>query len=277
MTDIQNTQNTQNIQDTQNSGIKRRTIKSFVLREGRITDAQKRILGELDQDASAYFIQNELANLKDSNLKDSNLPDSNITDSNPIKPNPAKPKLWDLDKLFNRNNLKRTLEIGFGNGASLAQMAQNDPERDFLGLEVHRAGVGHLLLDLHDKNLSNVRASSTDAIEVLKHKLADQSFDCVQIFFPDPWHKKRHNKRRLIQTDFLELLYPILQKGGILHCATDWQPYALHIMQILNESSLFENIHPDYAPRPISRPLTKFEARGLRLGHGVWDIMFKKV
>lgn len=219
-----------------------RTIKSFVRREGRMTEGQKRILAE-----SPYCID------------------------------PEQEVPWDLNALFGRENTQRTLEIGFGNGDSLAEMAAASPLRDFLGVEVHRPGVGHLLLAVENKQLTNIRASDLDAMILIKEKLPKAGFDCLQIFFPDPWHKKRHNKRRLIQTEFLAQIYPILQVGGILHCATDWEPYAIHILEVLKASPLFENIYTDYAPRPEHRPLTKFERRGQRLGHGVWDIMFRKI
>lgn len=219
-----------------------REIRSFVKREGRLTPGQERILSE-----SPYLIRPEMM-------------------VNGL----------DLDELFGRENQHRTLEIGFGNGESLATMAEAAPERDFLGVEVHRPGVGHLLLEIEKRGLTNLYVANEDAVELLKHKFKDESFDGVQIFFADPWHKKKHHKRRLVQTEFLTLLAQKMTQGGLLHLATDWQHYAEQMMEVLSEHPEFENCYEDYAPRPDFRPKTKFEARGERLGHGVWDIMFKR-
>lgn len=219
-----------------------REVRSFVKREGRLTAGQERVL-----ENSTYLVQPEMIE-----------------------------KGLDLDELFGRSNTERTLEIGFGNGESLATMAEASPERDFLGVEVHRPGVGHLLLEVEKRGLTNLYASNDDAVELLKHKIADNSFDRVQIFFADPWHKKKHHKRRLVQTEFITLLATKMTKGGILHLATDWQHYAEQMMEVLTEHPDFENCYDEYAPRPDFRPKTKFEARGERLGHGVWDIMFKR-
>ena len=168
-----------------------------------------------------------------------------------------------------------TLEIGFGNGESLATMAENNPDRNFIGIEVHRPGVGHLLRIILEKKLSNIRLFDTDAIEVLQQAIPEHSLDCVQLFFPDPWHKKRHHKRRIVQTEFLNLIHSTLKTGGRFHAATDWENYAEHMMSTLNAHPAFTNsTEPNYAERPEHRPLTKFENRGLRLGHGVWDMIF---
>ncbi|PHS72773.1 MAG: tRNA (guanosine(46)-N7)-methyltransferase TrmB [Cycloclasticus sp.] len=171
-----------------------------------------------------------------------------------------------------------TLEIGFGNGESLAEMASSSPERNFIGIEVHRPGVGHLLRLVLEKELDNVRVFDTDAIDVLLHAIPESSLDCVQLFFPDPWHKKRHHKRRLVQASFLDLIHSKLKTGGAFHAATDWENYAEHIMGTLNTHQGFINTNDSgYAERPDHRPLTKFENRGLRLGHGVWDLIFRSV
>jgi len=170
------------------------------------------------------------------------------------------------------------LEIGFGNGESLAQMAAAAPEKDFLGIEVHRPGVGHLLLRVEELGLSNVRVYCADAVEILRNRIAENSLDSVQVFFPDPWHKKRHHKRRLINTEFVALLADRLKPEGILHCATDWEHYAAQMLEVLEECPSLRNRagQGNYDERPAHRPLTKFELRGQRLGHGVWDLLFVK-
>ena len=219
-----------------------REIRSFVKREGRLTPGQDRILADSPYLVRSAMLENGL----------------------------------DLDQLFGRKNTQRTLEIGFGNGESLATMAEAELDRDFLGVEVHRPGVGHLLLEVEKRNLTNLFAANEDAVELLKHKIKDESFDRVQIFFADPWHKKKHHKRRLVQNEFVTMLAKKMVKDGVLHLATDWQHYAEQMMEVLSEHPDFENCYEEYAPRPDFRPKTKFEARGERLGHGVWDIMFKR-
>ncbi|MGQ3890490.1 tRNA (guanosine(46)-N7)-methyltransferase TrmB [Legionella sp. CNM-4043-24] len=221
----------------------RRIIKSFVLRTGRVSNRQQHAL--------------------DNWLQDYSLP----CDKSP----------WDFSALFGRE-APVIVEIGFGMGASLFAMAQAHPETDFIGIEVHLAGVGSLAADVHDHDLHNIRLVSQDAVEVFQQQIATASLDGIQIFFPDPWHKKRHNKRRLIQTDFVRLLSDRLKPGGFLHCATDWEDYAEHMMSVLSAEPTLCNTQPtgQFAPRPDSRPLTKFEQRGQRLGHGVWDLIFKK-
>lgn len=183
---------------------------------------------------------------------------------------------FDLDKAFARHG-KTVVEIGFGMGKSLVEQAKANPDCNYLGIEVHTPGVGTLLADCAELNLSNVRIIQHDAVEVLKFMLDDKSIDLFQIFFPDPWHKKRHHKRRLIQAPFVELLISKLKAGGIIHCATDWQGYAEQMMQVLTENQHLTNcVGPEqYSERPESRPLTKFEQRGHRLGHGVWDLLFQ--
>ena len=169
------------------------------------------------------------------------------------------------------------LEIGFGMGASLVEMAEAAPQKDFIGIEVHRPGVGRLLHLMEAQGVENIRAYCDDAVEVLKQCIPDASLSCVQIFFPDPWHKKRHNKRRLIQPEFVQLLRQKLQVGGVIHLATDWQDYAEQMLEVMSAAEGFRNqVETGYAPRPESRPLTKFEMRGERLGHGVWDLLFEK-
>ena len=170
------------------------------------------------------------------------------------------------------------LEIGFGMGASLVTMAAAAPENDFIGIEVHTPGVGRLLHDMAEQGLQNIRVYRHDAVEVLRDCIADASLDTVQIFFPDPWHKKRHHKRRLIQPPFVELLAARIKPGGLLHLATDWENYAQQMMEVLSASTAFNNTcgEGEYSPRPESRPLTKFEQRGERLGHGVWDLLFTR-
>lgn len=217
-----------------------RRIRSFVKREGRLTPGQEVAIT-------------------------AGWPAYGLDPTKPINPN----------ELF-ANDHPITLEIGFGNGESLAEMAEKHPERNFIGVEVHRPGVGHLLRVILEKELSNVRLFDTDAIDVLQKAIPPQSLDCVQLFFPDPWHKKRHHKRRIVQPEFLDLIHSRLKVGGRFHAATDWENYAEHMLLTLKAHAGFVNAsNSDYAERPDSRPLTKFENRGLRLGHGVWDLLFK--
>ncbi|WP_422389584.1 tRNA (guanosine(46)-N7)-methyltransferase TrmB [Candidatus Regiella endosymbiont of Tuberolachnus salignus] len=169
-----------------------------------------------------------------------------------------------------------TLEIGFGMGASLVAMAANAPQQNFLGIEVHLPGVGACLATATASKLTNLRLICHDALEVLTNMLPDDSLDKLQLFFPDPWHKLRHNKRRIVQPPFVELVKKKLKIEGIFHMATDWQPYAKHMLAVMSAAKGYHNLssHNDYVPRPDSRPITKFESRGQRLGHGVWDLMF---
>ena len=157
-------------------------------------------------------------------------------------------------------------------------MAQSHPENDYLGIEVHRPGVGHLLHLIEQSDTKNIRVMCHDAVEIIKHQIPDHSLDRVQLFFPDPWHKKRHHKRRIVQPDFVKMIALKLTKGGIFHLATDWENYAEHMLQTLCESKQFKNLSSsnDYVPRPKERPITKFEKRGRKLGHGVWDLMFQR-
>ena len=220
-----------------------RPIRSFVRREGRLTKGQQRALTEL---WIKFGIDNDSTSI-------------------------------DLKKVFGRNEPK-VLEIGFGNGASLVQMAAAHAGYDYLGIEVHRPGVGALLLMVEEQDLTNVRVISDDAVEVLKHRIENGSLDRVQLFFPDPWHKKRHHKRRIVQPDFVSLIAQKLKRGGLFHLATDWEDYALHMAEVMNNSAEFTNTASDgdFVKRPEYRPLTKFEQRGKRLGHGVWDLIYQK-
>ncbi|MCW5588570.1 MAG: tRNA (guanosine(46)-N7)-methyltransferase TrmB [Legionellales bacterium] len=218
-----------------------RTVRSFVRRNGRLTPSQ-------DHALTHSFAEYGLT----------------ITD-HPL----------DFTSIFKRQ-APLILEIGFGNGETLASMAQNMPEHDFIGIEVHRPGVGNLIKLIQHHQLTNIRIFCDDAVEVLKQAIADNSLDAIHIFFPDPWHKKRHHKRRLINENFIQLITPKLKIGGTLHLATDWEDYALQMMAVLSRQTTFSNLAGlnQFAPRPASRPLTKFERRGQKLGHGVWDLLF---
>lgn len=220
-----------------------RAIRSFVLRQGRLTKGQESALQSLWPQFGIEAADTEL----------------------------------ELAHLFGRT-APITLEIGFGNGESLLQMAQAAPERDFLGIEVHTPGVGHLLKLMGDTGVTNIRVLNTDAVEILKQRIPAQSLDRVQLFFPDPWHKKKHHKRRIVQPEFVDLMSSRLSQGGVFHMATDWQHYAEYMVEVMQTRSDFQNLaeNPPYSPRPATRPLTKFENRGLRLGHGVWDLLYQK-
>lgn len=222
---------------------RRRPIRSFIRREGRLTKAQQRAMEAL-------------------------------WDRYGVIPQAG---LLDLDALFGRR-APRVLEIGFGNGESLVAMAQAHPATDYLGIEVHRPGVGHLLLRLEALGLTNLRVICMDAVEVLERYLPDASLDCIQVFFPDPWPKRRHRKRRLIQPDFVALLARKLKPGGRLQAATDWEDYALQMLKMLeaNEALINSAQGGGFAPRPDERPLTKFERRGQHLKHGIWDLVFQR-
>lgn len=181
----------------------------------------------------------------------------------------------DLNSLFKKIQ-PITLEIGFGNGDSLLEMAINAPDQNFLGIEVYEAGIGRLINEANKHQLSNLKIIKADAVEVLEHHIKDDSFDTFQLFFPDPWHKKKHHKRRIIQTDFLDFISNKLQDGGTMHMATDWENYAEYMMVTLEKHPHFKNAMGahKYSLRPEHRPITKFERRGERLGHSVWDLIF---
>jgi tRNA (guanine-N7-)-methyltransferase len=220
-----------------------RSIRSFVTRAGRITEAQQRALTELWPKYGVAFT----------------------------------PEPLDTRALFQRE-APRTLEIGFGNGENLVALAGAHPQRDFLGIEVHRPGVGRLLLALEARAVANVRIICHDAVEVLGQQIPPQSLDEILILFPDPWPKKRHHKRRLIQPPFAQLLESRLAHGGVLRVATDWQPYALEILATLDAMAGLQNLAADggFVARPAERPPTRFEQRGERLGHQVWDLAFRR-
>ena len=184
---------------------------------------------------------------------------------------------YDFARVFGRD-APLFVEIGFGNGESLAGMAAANPDKDYIGIEVHTPGVGHLLMLLDQQGLTNVRIYCHDAIEIMEHKIADNRLAGVHLFFPDPWPKKKHHKRRIVRPGFVDLLVRKLSPGGYFHAATDWEHYAQAMLAVLSESSALKNSSPthDYCERPAYRPLTKFEHRGLRLGHGVWDLIFIK-
>jgi len=184
----------------------------------------------------------------------------------------------DFTELFGRE-APVTLEIGFGMGTSLVAMAKANPQQNFLGIEVHSPGVGACLATAHEEGVENLRVMCHDAVEVLQKMVPDNSLSMVQLFFPDPWHKARHNKRRIVQVPFAEFVKSKLQLGGVFHMATDWEPYAEHMLEVMSSIDGYKNQSEtnDYVPRPDSRPVTKFEQRGHRLGHGVWDLMFERV
>ncbi len=217
-------------------------IRSYVLRAGRVGSGQARALAEI---GPRFML-------------------------------PYRPDVLDLDATFGRT-AARFLEIGFGMGEGLAEIAAAHPENDYLGVEVHTPGVGALLKQIGERGLANVRAIQHDAVEVLENMLAPDSLSGVHIFFPDPWHKKRHHKRRLIQPPLVGLLASRIRPGGYLHLATDWQDYAEQMLAVLSAEPQLRNTVADYAPRPDTRPLTKFEQRGIRLGHGVWDLVFRRI
>jgi len=189
---------------------------------------------------------------------------------------PYLPGELDLDATFQRQ-ANKILEIGFGMGGATAEIAQTHPENDYLGIEVHPPGVGALLKQIGERNLTNLRIVQHDAVDVLQYMLADASLDGIHIYFPDPWHKTRHHKRRLIQPGFVSLLTQKLKNGAYLHLATDWENYAEQMLEVLSGETRLINTAAEYASRPEYRPLTKFEQRGLRLGHGVWDLVFRRI
>jgi tRNA (guanine-N7-)-methyltransferase len=224
-----------------NLAVPARPIRSFVLRAGRMGPGQQRALDEL----GPHFVL------------------------------PYRAEPLDLVATFGRD-APTVLEIGFGMGDATAQIAAALPGTDFIGIEVHAPGVGALLKRIGEMGLNNLRLIQHDAVEVLEHMIAPASLAGVHIYFPDPWHKKRHHKRRLIQPGWVRQLSTRLSPGGYLHCATDWQPYAEQMLDVLGAEPSLINSAAGYAPRPAWRPLTKFEQRGLKLGHGVWDLLFTR-
>ena len=224
------------------SELRLRRIRSFVTRAGRVSTGQRRALDEL----SPRF----------------------------VLPFASAPLDWTT--VFGRT-APRVLEIGFGMGATTAEIAARRRDDDFLGIEVHEPGVGALLKLIGEQELGNIRIIQHDAVEVVEQMLPEASLDGIHIYFPDPWHKARHHKRRLIQPPFVATLATRLKPGGYLHLATDWENYAEQMLEVLSAEPMLTNTATGYAPRPDYRPITKFERRGLRLGHGVWDILFKRV
>jgi tRNA (guanine-N7-)-methyltransferase len=224
--------------------ISRRPIKSFVRRSGRLTPGQKRALAEYWPHYGIDF----------------------------------EPSHMDLSAVNSEFEALK-LEIGFGSGEALIAMAQSDPKSCYLGIEVHESGVGRCLNSIHENAIRNVRVIKHDAIEVMQHMLPEQSLDRVLLFFPDPWHKKRHNKRRIINQQFRDLLARLLKPGACLHMATDWRDYAEYMAGEMLSDPRFKNQGSEdgYAERPDYRPVTRFETRGLKLGHKVWDLVFQKL
>ncbi len=232
-------------QPPDNSAPRRDHIRSFVLRQGRVSNAQQR---HFDEGMPRFGIHYAATPL-------------------------------DLNAAFGRsfgNNPPKILEIGCGMGETTAAIAAAHPENDYLGIEVHAPGVGSLLKEIATRELANLRVIRHDAVEVLRDMISPASLAGIHIYFPDPWPKKRQQKRRLIQSPFVALLASRLAPGGYLHCATDWEEYAQQMLDVLRAEPLLTNTAQDFAPRPAWRPQTKFEARGLRLGHGVWDVLFTR-
>jgi tRNA (guanine-N7-)-methyltransferase len=229
---------------TESSPNRHREIKSFVLRQGRLTAAQQNALQNHWQDYGIDFSE----------------------------------QLLDFRSLFENNN-EVILEIGFGNGESLLQQAINQPQYNFVGIEVHGPGVGHLIHEAHTKDIHNIRVIRHDAVEVLEKQIADASVKQLQLFFPDPWHKKRHHKRRIIKPAFIQLVNKKLKAGGCFHMATDWQHYAEHMLEEMDNTGSFRNTSGkgNFSKTRGARCETKFERRGIGLGHGVWDLMYEKL
>ena len=217
-------------------------IRSFVTRAGRLSTAQARAITTLGPDFCLPYIKQPL----------------------------------DIDAAFKRS-APTIFEIGFGMGETSAHIAAQMPEKNFIGVEVHTPGVGSLLKRIGEQQLSNLRIIQHDAVEVLSHIIAPDTLAGAHVFFPDPWHKARHNKRRLLQLPLGSLLASRIAPGGYLHCATDWQDYAEQMLQVLSTEPMLKNTAETYAPRPAYRPVTKFEQRGLKLGHGVWDLVFERI
>jgi len=217
-------------------------IRSFVTRAGRLSTAQARALDELGPQFCIPYTKTQLS----------------------------------FDQAFGRS-APTILEIGFGMGETTAKIAAGMPVKNFIGVEVHTPGVGSLLKQIGEQGLQNLRLIQHDAFEVLTNMIAPASLAGVHVFFPDPWHKARHNKRRLIQAPFVQLLASRIAPGGYLHCATDWEEYAQQMLEVLSAEPALKNTADGFAPRPDYRPVTKFENRGLRLGHGVWDVVFTRI
>ena len=226
------------------SELRKKSVQSYVVRPGRITPSQKRALGNETFDYG-LFLKNGLIN---------------------------------LEKTFN-NTHKTILEIGFGMGSSVAEMASNNPNENYIGIEVHAPGIGNLINLIHDLKLSNIRIYWADAIDVIDECIPDKSIDRFQVFFPDPWHKKKHNKRRLVTENFLAKVSNKLKSGGIFHFVSDWKPYADSVIEISENNDLFVNtaLNGKFTDKPDYRPMTKFEKRGIQLGHSIWEIILQKI
>ncbi len=222
---------------------KDKPIRSYVIRGGRMTDGQKKAFDIAWADYGLSLFDG----------------------------------LLDQQAIFGRT-APLVVEVGFGMGDSLLEMAQSQPENDFIGIEVHPPGVGRLINNASKEGVQNLRVFMADAVDVLEDCFAEGSISRFQLYFPDPWHKKKHNKRRIVQPEFMQLIRRKLMLGGISHMATDWQPYADYMMEVMSASEGFVNQQGEYSfsPRPEYRPLTKFEKRGERLGHGVWDLLFER-
>jgi len=220
-----------------------RAIKSFVLRQGRLTGAQQNALDNHWKDYGIDFSE----------------------------------QLLDYGGLFDNNN-EIVVEIGFGNGKSLLQQAINQPQYNFIGIEVHGPGVGHLIHNANAQGIHNIKVIRHDAIDVLTWQIAENSIYQLQLFFPDPWHKKRHHKRRIIKPAFIEMVQQKLKTGGVFHMATDWQHYARQMLEKMDEAEAFRNVsgNGNYSKTRGGRCETKFERRGIKLGHGVWDLIYEK-
>ena len=218
-------------------------VKSYVKREGRLTKGQEKALADYWPTMGIDYADAPLS----------------------------------LSDVFGRT-APVVVEIGFGMGKSLVEMAAASPDKDFIGIEVHRPGVGACLSDAGDQGVENLRVMEHDAVEVLKNMIPDGSLSRLQLFFPDPWHKKRHHKRRIVQSEFAELVRTKLAIGGCFHMATDWEAYAEHMAEVMNNAPGYTNTaeEGDYVPRPEYRPITQFETRGQKLGHGVWDLIYER-
>ncbi|MEC8079881.1 MAG: tRNA (guanosine(46)-N7)-methyltransferase TrmB [Pseudomonadota bacterium] len=234
----------QDEQQPTNPEIKKRTIRSFVVRGGRMTEGQQRAY---DANWKTYGLEADQGRI-------------------------------DYQEVFGRES-DVVIEVGFGMGASLVEMAKSAPEKDFIGIEVHPPGVAKLMMLAAEAGIQNIRVYCHDAIEVMADCLPQGQASTFQLFFPDPWHKKKHNKRRIVQPLFAQQVANVLKVGGVFHMATDWEPYAEHMLEVMEAQTQYENVagKNTYHPRPEWRPLTKFEQRGERLGHGVWDLIYSKL
>jgi tRNA (guanine-N7-)-methyltransferase len=223
--------------------IKKRPIRSYILRQGRITAAQTKAIQENFQKYAVIF-ENKLTN---------------------------------FSNLFKNKNSELILEIGFGMGASTAEIAKSNLNKNYIAIEVHSPGVGNLLKLIQESDIPNLKIIQHDAVEVLNEMIKNDSLDGIHIFFPDPWPKKRHHKRRLIQSNLLKLIAQKIKKSGYLHIATDWEDYALWIIDLLDKEELLQKTSDDFSKKPIYRPLTKYENRGIKLGYRVWDMIYRRI